>query len=75
MKKSPCKDCKDRYVGCHSQCSAFAEYRTIHNEESTKKYKYMMDLYGKAHKASSKYPGKVLTNKKVYSSNAYEFIE
>lgn len=24
---SPCKDCPDRYFGCHDHCDRFAEYR------------------------------------------------
>lgn len=24
---SPCKDCKERAVGCHSECEQFARYR------------------------------------------------
>lgn len=36
--KAPCKDCPDRYVGCHSQCEkyiAFQKYR-----EDYLKYKH-----------------------------------
>lgn len=25
--KAPCKDCKNRFVGCHSQCELYQEYR------------------------------------------------
>ena len=24
---SPCKDCKDRYLGCHSKCEKYIEYK------------------------------------------------
>lgn len=24
--KAPCKDCEDRYVGCHSDCDKYSEY-------------------------------------------------
>lgn len=24
---SPCKDCPNRYVGCHSSCDAYISYR------------------------------------------------
>lgn len=26
MKKSPCKDCPDRHVGCHAHCAKYAEF-------------------------------------------------
>lgn len=25
--QSTCRDCKDRYVGCHSKCERYIEYR------------------------------------------------
>lgn len=27
MKMSPCKGCKDRIVGCHSNCKKYIEWR------------------------------------------------
>lgn len=27
MRPSPCKDCQDRVVGCHSKCEKYATYR------------------------------------------------
>lgn len=38
--KSPCKDCPDRYVGCHDRCSKYLAYKaeremireTLHKE-------------------------------------------
>nr|DAQ48207.1 MAG TPA: chromatin structure-remodeling complex protein [Bacteriophage sp.] len=27
MISSPCKDCKSRFVGCHSTCDSYKEYR------------------------------------------------
>lgn len=24
---SPCKDCKNRYLGCHSECEKYIEYK------------------------------------------------
>lgn len=29
MKLSPCKDCKARHIGCHSECGP---YQDFHNE-------------------------------------------
>ena len=27
MLKPTCKDCTDRYIGCHTKCEKFIEYR------------------------------------------------
>lgn len=32
-----CKDCKDRYPGCHSDCSSYIEYRGYLNEISERR--------------------------------------
>jgi hypothetical protein len=24
---APCKDCKDRYIGCHGKCERYAEFK------------------------------------------------
>lgn len=29
MSKSPCKNCTERYVGCHSKCKLYTEYTQI----------------------------------------------
>ena len=28
----PCKDCPDRYCGCHANCSKYLEYRKYRDE-------------------------------------------
>lgn len=28
MEKAPCKGCEDRYVGCHSKCRKYIDYKT-----------------------------------------------
>lgn len=34
---APCKDCTERYVGCHNGCSKYAEYKaTIQENKETK---------------------------------------
>lgn len=25
--KSPCKDCQDRYIGCHERCNKYQKYK------------------------------------------------
>lgn len=32
----PCKGCEDRFVGCHSTCDRYKEYRVKINEGNTK---------------------------------------
>lgn len=32
MKNVPCKDCKDRKVGCHADCEAYKKCVKEHNE-------------------------------------------
>ena len=27
--KSPCKDCPERYIGCHSECSRYKHFRRV----------------------------------------------
>lgn len=33
MEKSPCKGCDERYLGCHSKCSKYKEFRTAKDKE------------------------------------------
>lgn len=35
MVTSPCKDCPDRYVGCHSKCDKYLEFKEQHSKEKT----------------------------------------
>ena len=30
---APCKGCEDRYVGCHSTCGKYLEYRNVITKE------------------------------------------
>lgn len=32
MKNPPCKDCEERFVGCHSQCEKYKEWRSARDE-------------------------------------------
>lgn len=36
MVTAPCKDCKDRFVGCHSSCDKYKEFRINLDEEREK---------------------------------------
>lgn len=31
--KAPCKDCENRYVGCHDRCKKYQEYKKQSDEE------------------------------------------
>ena len=40
--QSPCKDCSDRFVGCHSSCVKYIDYQqasSVRNREIHKKKK------------------------------------
>lgn len=39
MEASPCKNCTDRKMGCHSECSKYIKYLEIHNKEKQEIYK------------------------------------
>lgn len=32
MKNPPCKDCDERFVGCHSQCEEYKKWRSARDE-------------------------------------------
>lgn len=36
MKENSCKDCQDRYIGCHSNCEKYKEWKAKKNEEKEK---------------------------------------
>ena len=33
MAKSQCYGCTERYVGCHSKCESYKEFKSKHDEE------------------------------------------
>lgn len=42
--KSPCKDCLDRYVGCHERCSKYLAYKAEREAERQARYRdYIAD--------------------------------
>ena len=36
--QAPCKDCKDRVVGCHGKCEKYQEFKISHEAEKTAIY-------------------------------------
>lgn len=43
---SPCKDCEDRNVGCHSKCEKYIEFKRMRDERKTEnKIKREYDYY------------------------------
>ena len=49
-KTAPCKECADRYLGCHGKCEAykmFQEYNAKISEEKRKDFEYKMYKYEK----------------------------
>ena len=45
--KPPCKDCKDRKMGCHSKCKSYIEYKQKFNkwQSELKEEKYQNWLF------------------------------
>lgn len=41
---SPCKDCKERHLGCHTGCKKYAEFKAK-IEENKKKHKRINRLF------------------------------
>lgn len=35
--KAPCKNCEERHIGCHSECSSYKEFRSSVDELRAKK--------------------------------------
>jgi len=33
MNKAPCKDCEDRFIGCHSVCDIYKEFQYKQEKE------------------------------------------
>ena len=42
---SPCKDCKDRYIGCHDKCVLYAEWKAEIERVKEEKRKYNKMLW------------------------------
>ena len=44
METSPCKDCKERHVGCHSTCEKYLEWnkKWVDNKIKISEKKYLM---------------------------------
>lgn len=70
MLNAPCKDCPDRYVGCHSQCEkyqAFHKEREAFLEYKAKQNKLDDDCYNSSR--HSKYAKK--RRRIPYADNRY----
>ena len=45
----PCKDCEERYLGCHSKCNRYIKWKQKHDQrckEYNKKLGFEKDLIG-----------------------------
>lgn len=45
-KEQPCKDCKDRYVGCHADCERYARQKAELRRVKEARDKYIRERYG-----------------------------
>ena len=71
MREYPCKDCKDRYIGCHGQCEKYKSARKENEEEKkgtirrrTEVAYTGADNAGHRKRMSGKYHGGVLKSPK-----------
>ena len=39
---APCKDCDERYLGCHDSCKKYIEFKKKNDEFNTKRHKERM---------------------------------
>jgi len=68
MKIAPCKDCTERYLGCHDYCDKYKEWKQYRNDI---KHKTEMDKWNhrstatskKSKKDRKKYGAKYMKNK------------
>lgn len=44
MNGNNCKDCKNRYIGCHSTCEVYKKFKENIDNRNTKIHKYK-ELY------------------------------
>ena len=42
MKVPPCKDCKDRALGCHTTCTKYIDWKASHDVEMEALREYVM---------------------------------
>lgn len=52
---APCKDCKDRYLGCHDRCPKYLSFKEKVNEVKKKRSKYYASLTPYSTKTISKF--------------------
>lgn len=45
MIKSPCKNCNDRFIGCHGSCCKYLEFKSISNYEKSIIHKKKREEY------------------------------
>ena len=43
MVDMPCKDCKDRYLGCHGKCEKYLTLKKL-NDEQRRKERMLKDI-------------------------------
>lgn len=71
MREYPCKDCKDRYLGCHDRCARYQAAKNQNMEErqgiTRKRFETGaagFDYTGHDRRMRGKYHGKVLKSPK-----------
>lgn len=65
MSKSPCKNCTERYVGCHSKCKAYTEYTAILVAYREAK-EYRGDVFGYVKDSNNRIRRRTNRNKRIW---------
>ena len=70
---SPCKDCKDRQIGCHVKCERYGAFRSSHDDVLAQR---AMEMEYKGYKFERKYATwKKFKNKKSYKGKGTQSHE
>lgn len=54
-KISPCKDCEERVLGCHSTCEKYQEFNAYMEEQRKARYKAMQNTYRRPFNLSKRF--------------------
>ena len=65
MSKSPCKNCTERYVGCHSKCEPYIEFTQILMAYREAK-EYRGDVFGYVKDSNNRIRRRTNRNKRIW---------
>lgn len=62
MISAPCKDCKSKKIGCHSDCKLYCIYKQRLAEEAEARARYVTTRHG-AHRSAQCFSHKVIVGR------------